>query len=130
MSDQLRRGNRPQQPPLLEEAHALADMLFNDAMELVDILAPDNPIDTVQLEDREIYRLLESIAVELPVMYWDDHPEAIRDLARLRKAFGGRDSEYLIALATRFESINKKKPDHEIAPGGPAWEAQEKRMSS
>ncbi len=130
MSDQLRRGDRPEQSPLVQEGRKLADMLFNDAMELVDILAPGNPLDTEQLEDSEMYELLERIAVELPVTYWDDYPEAIRDLQRLRKVFLGRDSEYLDALATRFEQINKKKPDHSIAPGGPAWEGQKKRMAS
>ncbi len=102
-------------------------MMWSDSEALVDVIAPDQPVDADPLTDSEMLVLLEQVAAKLPVTFWDD-PDALDDLARLRMAAFGEEQPQLKSLAKRQRALSKAIPDPSIAPGSPEWDAQEKRL--
>lgn len=103
-----KRKPSPVYDPLKVRAKALSDQLWERAMEIARVLAPDVPVDHVELDERQQWILLERVALNLSPFVWDD-PDAIRDLYMLRKKFIPKAADpSLLEYAQRMASMKKK----------------------
>ena len=126
--DRTRRGSKPQVDGFEEEARKLNEMIERDAQNLVDTLAPERPIDTLELEEEDQLAILERVAISLPISSWDN-PDALEDLARLTLKLRGQEFPGAKSLAKLARTRKQYTPDPSLAPGNEEFEKQARRMA-
>lgn len=100
----------------------LADILWEKAMKLADVIAPEHPLGTLQMEPAEQWQFLEAVAMELSPTYWDD-PDAIKSLYDLRKRFAPQLATPALAkLAQAQAKIQQVAPDLAVTPENPKFD--------
>ena len=123
------RAESTEYNPLAEETKLVADRMWEDAMALSKVLAPDVPADAEPMDDFDVWWLLEEVAVDLSPMVWDD-PAAIEDLIRLRRQFAPEmDSTPLRTVATLRRREKAMLPDPAVTPQSEEWAAKQKRLA-
>ena len=111
-----KRKPKPQYDPIKQRAKMVADLLWERAMEIANILAPDVPADHEVLPDDIQWEILEKAASSLSPAAWDD-PDAILDLYRLRKKFYPELAyPWLVDHARRMRSVQRATPKSEETP--------------
>ena len=116
-----RRGQKPKESSLYDDAKSLSDMAWEDAARLALALAPEVPSDTEELDEFTQFNILMIAAAEFSPGYWDD-PDALTDLWRLKKKYLGRDDEELKQLAKVAKVQRSGLPDPMMTPAHPDWE--------
>lgn len=115
--------------PIKERAKIVADRLWEKAVELANILAPDVPADHEQLPDEYQWMILERVAQSLSPQSWDD-PDAILDLYRLRRKFAPMVAyEWLKDIAAEKRKLKRAMPRADITPENPEYDAIMRRLS-
>lgn len=124
-----KRAKRTQYDPINDRAKLVADTMYERAKLIANAIAPDVPADSEPLDDFQTWMILESVAMNLSPVAWDE-PDAIADLIRLRKQFGGGmlDTERLKAFKRLQETDARMIPDPDITPQSPEWKEQQKRL--
>lgn len=123
-----RRGHRPNYDPLYDGAKALADELYAGACAIRDVIAPARPTDAVEVDEKNVYAILERVAIRLSPEFWDD-PDAIDDLFRLRGQFApAAPRDYLKTISTAVRKSRAALPDVGITPADPRYEPMLERM--
>jgi hypothetical protein len=122
-----RRANQPAYDPLQQRAKHIADVLFERAKALVEVLAPEIPADAEEIPEYVQWQILEGAALSFSPAYWDN-PEALEDLYRLRKQFTGYDDQLLKTLAKKAKKLKAWAPDPSITPVNPEFEKRMKRL--
>ena len=124
-----KRARRTQYDPITERAKLIADLMYERAKNIAEAMAPDIPADSEPLEDHEVWLMLEEVALNLSPVAWNE-PEALADLIRLRKQFGGGqlDTERLKTYKQLQETDARMLPDPNITPQSPEWKEQQKRL--
>lgn len=126
-SERGRRAAKPAYSPMYAGAKELADILWEQVMEMVEVLAPDTPADAVEMDPYDQWNVLEALAADFSPGYWDD-PEALSDLYRLRKQFQGYDDEELKILARYARQKQRLTPDLRVTPANPEFEKTQRRL--
>lgn len=121
------RASKPSSDPLYDRAKHVADILFERAMNLAKVFAPEVPADTEQLDEYDQWNILEATAAAFSPGYWDD-PDALDDLYRLRKQFMGVEDPQLKALSKVAKVKRRYMPDPSITPENPEFERMKRRM--
>lgn len=124
------RGRGPSKPgldPLYDRSKFVADVLWERAVELARVMAPEVPADSEALPEYDQWQILEAAAAAFSPGYWDD-PEALEDLYRYRKQYLGTEDEQLKALAGVAKERAKALPDPSITPQNPEFERIAKRL--
>lgn len=124
--NRTRRGKRADENPLYEQAKHVGDVLFERAKALVDIIAPERPVDAEPLDEYEQWEILERVAQTLSPGAWDD-PDALDTLFRLRRRFAGSEDEWLKTLAKEARERKRMMPDISITPENPDYEKKRKQ---
>ncbi|GIV04052.1 MAG: hypothetical protein KatS3mg015_2882 [Fimbriimonadales bacterium] len=111
-----KRKPKPQYDPIKQRAKMVSDLLWERAVEVAKILAPDIPADHEVLPDDMQWQILERVASSLSPAAWDD-PNAILDLYRLRKKFYPELAyPWLVDHARRVRSAQRVIPKPEETP--------------
>lgn len=117
----------PRQPPqaynpIGDMAKTISDELWERAMSVADIYTQGSMIDKKPLDEHTMWLILEKVALNLSPEYWNDHPEAIADLYKLRTKFmpDGNHAPLKI-LAETYRNVNKNLPNPAITPANPMW---------
>lgn len=122
------RRQRSAYDPLRENAKLIADTMWERAMEIAKIFAPDIPTDAEELPEEMQWLILEVTAMNLSPESWDD-PAAIQDLHRLRKQFAPSvPGDDLPVLARYKQRERELRPDPSISPQNPAFEEKARRL--
>lgn len=116
-----RRGQKPKNNSLYDDAKTLSDMAWEDAMRMADALAPAAPSDAEELSEWDQFQILMAAAAEFSPGYWDD-PDALEDLWRLKKQYTGIDDRQLKDFASKRRQLRRGLPDPRITPQNPEWE--------
>ena len=114
--------------PLHEGATIVGAHMYEGALQLSRILAPDHPADAEELPDDVQWEILELTAFEVTPHTWED-PNAIEDLIRLRKKFAPRSaasSEYLKPVAKLRRTEKRNLPDLNVTMASPDWDQRSK----
>lgn len=116
------RAKRPSYDPIETRAKWLADALWESAMKIANVLAPQNPVGQQELPPFDQWVLLETVAMNLSPGYWDE-PSAIEDLYKLRTQFlpPKEKWEWLQVLARERVKESKGLPDPSITPQNPEF---------
>lgn len=123
-----RRGQASTYAPLHDRATFLSNEMWERAVKIADIMAPAEPTDQEEIEPREMWMLLETVASNLSPSAWDA-PEAIDDLYKLRKQFmPDRDHEALKDYARDAARLKKMLPDPMVSPASPEFETHQRRL--
>lgn len=123
-----RRSSREAYDPIMERARMVANELWERAVNISEVLAPDEPTDQEELPSREQWMLLETVAVNLSPNAWDD-PDAVMDLYQLRRAFDpARDHEPLKQMSMAQRRLRKMLPDPKVSPANPEFATHQRRL--
>lgn len=106
-----KRKPKPTYDPIKQRAKMVSDELWERAMEIAKVLAPDTPADHEKLPEQMQWAILETVATNLSPYSWDD-PEAIRDLYMLRKKFYPQGADPAL-----MEFANRKRRFDRLVPG-------------
>jgi len=126
-SNPSRRGPRPISDPLASRVALLSYRMWESAERLARELAPERPADTEEMNEHDIWALLEGVAMELSPTAWDD-PDAINDLYELRKKFMGYEDDELKETAKQVKRRKALLPDPSITPENPEFEKMLRRQ--
>jgi hypothetical protein len=123
-----RRAQKPSYDPIAKRAKMLSDIVWEKAMKIAAVLAPEHPLDQEPLSDHESWMLLEAVAVGLSPSAWDD-PQALTDLYQLRKMFlPGAADETLKIRAAQLKREQAALPDPTISPASPDFARRMERL--
>lgn len=123
-----RRPDRQKQNPFYDQAKMLADTMWEDAMSLSDILAPDSPADQEPLDDSDAWMVLESAATIMSPHFWDD-PAALEDLLQLRQKFAPHMVDPALKVRVGYlKKVQKNTPDVTITPANEKFAEQMRRL--
>ena len=122
-----RRKARPEQFTMLDDAHKLADQLWEDGQVLAQQLRGDQPDDSQELSERDSWLVLEKAAATLPPSEWTD-PNALTDLFELRRKFTQLEHPELRVFAQQQRRLKALTPDPSITKANPAWDKMVRRL--
>jgi len=122
-----RRATKPEAAPLYDFSKSVADVLWERAQKLAEVLAPEQPVDTEPLPERDQFDILMGAAAVFSPGFWDD-PEALEDLYRLKLQFMGREDPALLEFAKVAKAQRDNMPDPDMTPANPKWEAETERL--
>lgn len=109
-------------------AKSIADLAWEKARVLVELIAPEVPVDQEPLDDHMSWHILEDAALSVSPETWDN-PEALKDLIALRKRFAPQlHDENLAILAKAREKEARARWDPSITPASDKFEAMAKRL--
>lgn len=124
------RGNAPNYDPINERADILADLLWERARRIADVLAPEVPYDQEPMDDEDVWLLLETVALNLSPAVWDN-PNAIEDLIRLRKKFAPQlIRPELTEIAKYRRKTERLIPDPKVTPQSEEFAKMMRRIAA
>ena len=104
-----------------------ADQAWEKAMAIADVIAPENPIDTEQLDEALEFEILQTLAINLSPEFWQS--DAIDDYYRLLGKFMPEvQREHLKPIAAAQRASERALPDISITPENPEYERMVARM--
>ena len=119
------RTRKPAPNPLQERAEMLADVAYERALKMVELITEDVPVDAEPLDAQEQWMLLEGVALQLPSL-WMWPSQAIAELVKLREQFApGRfdaDNEEARIIAEYNARQERLLPDPTMSPASPGWD--------
>lgn len=121
MADERRRQD------LYTEGKRLADVMWEDAVKLANVLAPEIPVDSEPLPELDQLILLESVAAELPVQFWNQ-PDAVEALFKLKQRIRGVTLPYLKDVAAMQRRMARNLPDPRVSPANPEFAEHSQRL--
>lgn len=124
-----RRAPKPSYDPLKERAKLVADQLWERAVAVAKVLAPDVPADQEPLPEWDQWMVLERVAMQLSPAAWND-ANAIEDLFKLRKLFAPQMAEEWMPIAAKYRRKEQAGlPDPAVSPASPEFEKNMRRLS-
>lgn len=124
-----RRQRPPAYDPLKDRAKEVADILWERAMAIAKVLAPDVPNDVEEIDPFDQWLLLETVASKLSPAYWDS-PAAITDLYKLRQQFAPHLAQDWLPAAAKFRKQEQAGlPDPAITPENPEFAKNQRRLA-
>lgn len=123
-----RRGRAPKYDPLMTRAKLVADELWERAMRVAEIMAPEEPSDAEPLDDLTTFQILQTLATNMSPEFWDSG--AVEDYHRLLGMFAPEvPREHLPEIARMRRQMERGLPDPSITPQNPEYKKMLGRMS-